>query len=299
MNNIYRKFRVAVINTSLPKPYWSYGDHWVDGFKDAGCEVKVFKYEEIAHIPPNFDLYFFVEVRYNPSTIPWYIYPRVVYSWDSHVAGLQSYRPLVNHFDKILLASKIDTEALNAEHPDKFAWIPEACNPRVHKNLNQERTNNLGYIGHPNGNIVRSGYSKSDFLKHLKEKHGLVHSMEIYGPEYTKGINKIKVMFDRTIGHNIGTRIFEAGSAGCCTLWSKTGHKHGIEELLEEKVHYIAYDDTIESFEEVFGSLTEEKIKNVTEEAQSHILSNHTYAHRVKQILEVMGFDNIINFSEK
>jgi len=298
MNNLYRKFRVAIINNSLEKPYWSYGDHWVDGFRDAGCEVKVFKYEEIPYLHTNFDLYFFVEIRYNPTQIPWFVYPRVVYSWDSHVTGTPLYEMLASCFDKVLLANKIDVETLNKKFPDKYEWIPEACNPRVHGNLQKERVNYLGYIGNLDARFPRNGKYKNDFLDYLKEEKGMYYAKHYYGDEYAERLNTIKVMFDRTIGHNVGTRIFEAGCAGCCPLWSKAGFNNGIEELLTEGEHYIAYDDTIEGLNKVLDNLTEEKIQEVAKAAERNALERHTYAHRVKQILNVMGFNNLLHIRE-
>jgi len=299
MNSIYRKFRVAVINNTLEKPYWSYGDHWVDGFRDAGCDVTLFKYEQIPHLPPNFDLYFFVELRYNPAQIPWYIFPRVMYSWDSHVAGTEQYEPLSSFFDKILLANKIDVETLNQKFPEKYAWVPEACNPRVHSNQHLDREHYLGYIGNPDARIPRNGKFKNDFLDYLKEYRNMFYAKHFYGPEYTELINKIEVMFDRTIGHNVGTRIFESGCAGCCTLWSKAGFNNGIEELLTENVHYIAYDDTLEGLKEVLDGLTEEKINAVAKAAEEHAKSNHTYVHRVRQIFKILGFNDLLTVGEE
>lgn len=299
MNKIYREFRVAVINNTLEKPYWSYGDHWVDGFKDAGCHVEVFKYEQIPHLPPNFDLYFFVELRYDPSTIPWFVYPRVFYSWDSHVSDLSQYEILAGCFNKVLLANKIDVQTLSEKTPDKFVWVPEACNPRVHTNLHKDRTHFLGYIGNPDARLQRNGRFKDDFLSWLKENRGLFYAKDFYGPEYTALLNNIKVMFDRTIGHNVGTRIFESGCAGCCPLWSKAGFNNGIEELLTENVHYIAYNDTLEGLVEVLDNLTEENIKNVAQAAEKNAKEYHTYAHRARKIIEILEFENLLTISGK
>lgn len=298
MSTIYRKLRVAIINSTLSKPYWSYGDHWVDGFKDAGCDVKVFRYEQIPHLPPHYDLYFFVELRFQPDAIPWYIFPRALYSWDAHVSGAGFYEPLHRHFDKIFLASKIDTEELQKIHPKKFSWLPEACNPRVHSNLNKDRPNYLGYIGNPDARFKRNGKYKNNFLNYLKEKRGLFYDKDIYGQQYTNAINSIKVMFDRTIAHNVGTRIFESGCAGCCTLWSKAQKNTGIDELLIENVHYITYDDTIEGLERVLDSLDDAKIKKVACAAEKYVLQHHTYAHRVRQLIKDIGINEVFISSE-
>lgn len=223
MISLSRPFKIALINSTLPIPFCSYGDHWECGFKDAGCDVTVFPYDKIPLIPPQYDLYFFVEIRYQTSIIPWYLNPRVLYSWDSHVIGLNTFEEIASHFDKILLASKIDVNNLNEKGIHNILWIPEACNPRIHKNLHKERPQQIGYVSRTNNYVVRNNKTKDDFIKHLTEgPYHLEHKMDIYGQAYTEEINKVQVMFDRTIMHNIGTRIFESSAAGCVPLWSKT-----------------------------------------------------------------------------
>jgi hypothetical protein len=287
MSHLYRKLSIAVVNSSLPEPYNSYGDHWIDGFKDAGCDVTVFPYDQISYIPPKFDLYFFVEIRYKLSDIPWYLNPRVLYSWDSHLMDANAFEIPAHNFDKIFLASKIDVENLHKAGVMNIAWVPEACNPRVHKNLHLDRTENLGFIGNLNNTIIRNGFTKNDFVNYFKP----YHKTHVWGEQYTEEQNKIKIMFDRTINYNIGTRIFESSAAGCVPLWSKVGYPTGIEELLEEGVHYIPYADTIEDLDRVLKNLNESQMSAVVEKAESHVLNNHTYAHRVKQILKILNIN--------
>jgi len=102
-------------------------------------------------------------------------------------------------------------------------------------------------------------------------------------------------MFDRTISHNIGTRIFESSAAGCVPLWSKAGFNNGIDELLYENFHYISYDDTIEGLEKVLESLyqDEARMEKVSKAAEKHVLNNHTYAHRARQVLDLCGIKAI------
>jgi len=289
MNSLYKKISVALINSSLPEPYNSYGDHWYDGFVDAGCEVTVIPYDQIEYIPPKFDLYFFVEIRYDLGKIPWYINPRVVYSWDSHITDIHSWNNYSKFFDWILLASKIDTDNLHKMGTKNVAWIPEACNPRVHKNLHQDRSEKLGFVGNFDDHWRRNGFTKNDFIDHFK----LYHKTLSFGGLYTIEQNKIKIMFDRTIAHNIGTRLFESCAAGCVPLWSKAGYDNGIDELLSEGIHYLPYDDTIESLEKVLGDLTEERMDKITHLAEKHVLNNHTYAHRALQVLKTVGIKPI------
>jgi hypothetical protein len=296
MIKLYRPLRVALVNSTLPLPYSSYGDHWRDGFIDAGLDVTEIPYDDIPLIPPRYDLYFFVEIRYHFSVIPWYLNPRVLYSWDSHVLGTDPFEQAAKVFDKILLASKLDVESLWTKGITNVAWVPEACNPRVHKNLHQDRPVLLGYVGQSNGTIFRNDKTKDDFMKHLTDgPYHLQHRHNVWGHDYTEAINQIQVMFDRTIMHNIGTRIFEASAAGCVPLWSKTNYQTGIDELMNEGVHYQPYNDTIEGLDSVLSDLfnNSDKMKKIAYNAEKHVLANHTYAHRVGQVLKELGIKHM------
>jgi Glycosyl transferases group 1 len=292
MNQLFRKLKIALINSSLDQPYCSYGDHWRDGFEDAGCDVTVFPYQDIPLIPPGFDLYFFVEIRYNCQTIPWHLHPRVLYSWDSHVVGTYHYEIPCTCFTKVCLASKIDVDTLRSKGFNNVEWVPEACNPRVHKNLHHDRPIKLGLIGHTAGGMLKNGKTRNDFLEHLDKSTYGIHRIEgIYGDKYSEEQNKIQVMFDRTITHNLGTRIFESGAAGCVPLWSADYKQScGIDELMIENVHYVPYV-TIEDLDKTLAFLfaNPSKMDFIAKNAEKHVLDNHTYAHRVWKILEKIG----------
>jgi hypothetical protein len=194
------------------------------------------------------------------------------------------------------LASKIDVETLISKGISNVAWIPEACNPRVHKNLNGPRPEKLGYIGNLNNLMLRNGKTKDDFINYLKNgPYKLYHKTHVWGDDYSIEQNKIQVMFDRTIAHNIGTRIFESCAAGCLPVWSKTNYDTGISTLLTEGEHYVPYNDTVEDIDKVLGGLYEDpdRMKRITDAAEKHVLNNHTYSHRVMQILDLFEIKTI------
>jgi len=299
---LYKKLKVAVICTPLPAAYHSYGDHWIDGFKDIGCEVERFTYDQIPHLKLGYDLYFFVEIRYSPFTIPWYAFPRVLYSWDSHVAGIDMYEPYHECFDHIYLASKIDVDVLNNKKLNRFKWIPEACNPHVHKDLGLKREYPLGYIGNwGNESFRRNGLCKNDFINHLRDKYKdkFLWSKGVYGEDYCKEQNKINIMWDYPITYNVGTRIFESCASGCIPMWSNAGYKNGIHTLLKEGVNYIEYNDTIEDLDSKIewafnNPQCLEKMRIIS---RNYVLENHTYAHRALEILKD-NVKNIYSFGE-
>lgn len=298
---LLRKFKVALIYNLLPCKYQSYGDHWPDAFQQIGAEVTRFNYEDIPRLPLHYDLYFFVEVRYDPATIPWFVNPRVLYSWDSHVLGVDYFMPIAGCFDYICLASKIDVDQLNIRGKKNVIWTPEGCNPNIHKNLGTERIYDVGSIANNNHYVIRNGKSKDDFTAFLKETYGdrFLYTKGIYGEDYSKTQNQIKIMFDRTIMHNVGTRIFESAAAGCVPLWSDAKLNTGIDTLFREGEHYIAYDDTMEDLHQKIDDLLKdpERMKGITDKAKAHVLDRHTYAHRALQIVQTLGYSDLLSLT--
>ena len=283
--------QVAIINTSLQSKYESYGDHWVDGFRDAGCTVDIYKYEQIDKLPSGYDLYFFVELRYDITTIPDHVHPRAIYCWDTHVTGVERYEACASHIDAVLFASKIDTAEMYARGHNNVFWIPEACNSRVHRGLDLERSYDTAFIGQQDvTNIKRKGQTRLDFLKHLESNYKSFIGRGFYGEEYAKWLNKAKLGFDRPITHDIGTRLFEIAACGAVPLYPRLDVPFGIEELMEENIHYVAYDDTVEDLAEKVKYYLEhdEERKQIALRAQKHVLASHTYCNRVEQILQIL-----------
>lgn len=290
---------VAFINNTLDKPYHSYGDLFFDAWKDAGCEVVQYAYENIHLIPPVHSLYYFHEIRFLPQNIPWYLNPRVLFSFDGHMVDTQTHQYYSQFFDRIYLNSKIDAEAVNI--PYRVKWLPEACNPRVHRDLGKPREFDTGFVGSPDSIIsMRNGYSRQSFLDYLDTQDGFTFcgvKHGIYGDDYNETLNKYRISFDRTIKANIGTRIWECLAAGTLPLWSRTkDHDNcGIDSLLIDGVHYVSYNDTLEDFKEKLTYLLEhpEVVSKIVAQGQKEVLSHHTYADRCKWILKDCG----VNFT--
>lgn len=299
IKSLYRRLRIAIINSSLDSPYHSYGDHWLDGFRDAGCNVDVYKYEDIVYIPFGYDLYFFVEIRYDPNIIPWYISPRVLYSWDAHILGPDYYKLHVGRFDTLYLASKIDVNRINSEGINNVRWLPEACNPRVHKDLNLPRTVDIGFVGRGNHERPRSGFTKDDFIAWIKSSpYKTVVNQDVWGSDYVSIMNQAKLAFDRVIAHNVGTRIFESAAMGCVPLWADSGvtSECGILDLMTPYEHYVPYNDTIDGISSVISELLNDqnKIDTISMKAKKHVLQNHTYAVRALSVIK----DHVKNIYE-
>jgi spore maturation protein CgeB len=103
-------------------------------------------------------------------------------------------------------------------------------------------------------------------------------------------MNQATLAFDRTISHNVGTRVFESAAMGCLPLWSESGISsiNGMSLLMKPWEHYVPYFDTIESLNQAIDILLSNKkdVEYLRNVAKKHVLEKHTYAHRCMDILK-------------
>ena len=301
---LLRKFKVLIVNNVCPIPYQSYGEMLVDGFTDAGCEVTVWPYGDIKLIPPQFDLYFFMDIRYDPKDIPWYLNPRVVFSFDAHGTGPASWVEHSQYFDYVALASLPDLLAVAKSVPaGRTLHMREACNTRIHRELVplDEREFTIGYIGNPNDNLLRNGLSKDSLRLHMKAsipesidlKIDGGHNATAFGHDYCALLNSMKLCLDWPVSHNVGTRIFEASAAGCAVMRPVTDDDavSGLLSVFTPWVHFIPYEISLEGFTATYEQARADDwalARKVAKQAQALVLAEHTYAKRCETLVRTI-----------
>jgi hypothetical protein len=211
------------------------------------------------------------------------------------------YEDIANCFDRVFLASKVDIQTIKERAKGdsfRFEWLPEACNPRVHKNIVDilDRPYDLGFVGNYNRTLKRKNISRDEFNDFLTLNYKFLRACTIYGEKYNEVQNKFRIAFDRPVTHNLGTRIFESACAGCVPLYPRTGIDNGLDSLFEENIHYLSYDDTIEGMHQVLQKILNEPMamKKIVDSAKKHVMENHTYAHRAIQVINSLGIKDVV-----
>lgn len=110
--------KIAFINNSLIPRYLSYGDYWLDAFRLAGHQVTEFRYENIKSLPKGFDLYFFIEKRYEPSEISLDAHPRVLYTQENQN------QEILKHYDYVCSSDLIRTSQWSVLN--KCLYVPNS-----------------------------------------------------------------------------------------------------------------------------------------------------------------------------
>lgn len=85
-------------------------------------------------------------------------------------------------------------------------------------------------------------------------------------------------------GYSPATRVFEAAGAGACLI---TDWWVGVEEFLEPDVEILVARDGSE-VAEIVRTLDPQRARQIGESALRRVLSEHTYAHRAKEVEEIL-----------
>jgi len=108
------------------------------------------------------------------------------------------------------------------------------------------------------------------------------------GPLSNHVYNESKIMPERTIFANIGTRIFEViGSGGFC-LMNRYPCKTGLDTIGIDGHHYVTYDETYDDFMRKFDYYLkhDDEREQIAYNGHKYFSLNHTYNHRLRVILK-------------
>ena len=222
--------KVETIGIVYPKPkslvaYQSYGDHWYDAatllfgsetvltFSDDDgkiiwgkvCNAEVDFLLFIENLPQWFELG--IDININGIRVP-----KVLYCWDSHLHYFTYLQSMMNHFDKVFMASRVDAERLGAE------WMPPAYNELLHRPLGLMKKWDIGFIGQQD-NVIRRLPGMMTRLEALEDlqyrfREKVFIGQRYYGENYVGIMNECRCMFDWPTNASVGTRFYEALGMG-------------------------------------------------------------------------------------
>lgn len=160
-------------------------------------------------------------------------------------------------------------------YPPNTRVMPPAVDPEVHKPLGIERPYDYVFVG----NIEPLSVYEDRIL--TLGRLGLnPFSMAIFcgkGNDYVRDSNLGKIILNilprEGEAHCINARNYEAMAMGCLMV----NEAPGLEVIGEKNKHYLTLDK--------YGKVTDEEIATISKASREHVLANHTWSHRVDQLL--------------
>jgi hypothetical protein len=286
---------IAIIcadNHSLDMNDWHHYGFWkrtVESYPNV--TMSWFTWSDWKTMPKGLDLYLFLDFRYclwelaRPE-FDW-IRPRALYWWDAFHAmfSLVAQTPLV--FDRVYTAELVDAQHLKICGFQNAEWLPAAFYPELYRSINVNKDKDFAFVGQLDSAVVRKSLTRFDTINELSKRFKGFVSSNCRGPSCNEAYNRSKILVERTIFANVGTRLFETvGSGGFC-LMNRFPCATGLDLIGIDGVHFVTYDESLEDLVEktqYYLSHDEER-ENIARSGHEHFLAHHTYKHRFERIL--------------
>lgn len=268
---------------------------WEAAILEKGLEFVRFTWKNWEEIPKGmFDLHFFVDFHPSLFRLARHGFKNTAfYWWDSFHYTFVYPAQVSDLFDRAYFAEHTTATVLKA-HGYPAAWLPSAFHPGIYHPIpGKQKVHDYAFVGQADGVVERKGDTRASFLAKLGKLpgiHGYI-GRGVYADALNGIYNESKVMFDRTIWNNLGTRFFETVGSGGFTLMNRLKGYNGIDLLAADGLHYVSYDDSFGDFErKLLHYLKDDEARErIASAGARHFLERHTFERRLDVILGDFG----------
>jgi len=226
----------------------------------------------------------------------WAVDTHLGYDWRLHKA---------KQFDWVYCAQKEGAERMRADGVEKVEWLPLACHPTAHPNLQElmvhperERLAALGldkcwdvvFVGFMNTGMGLGTNDRVEYLDALfKAVPNFWCSVSCFFEEMALRYVRGRVGANLSIKQDLNMRFFEVLSTGTCLLtnrdvvgWKELGFVEG-----EDFVGYQGIEEMIEKTKWCLHHPEEREV--IAKRGHEKVRASHTYVHRMSRIFEAAG----------
>jgi 2-polyprenyl-3-methyl-5-hydroxy-6-metoxy-1,4-benzoquinol methylase/thioredoxin-like negative regulator of GroEL len=209
--------------------------------------------------------------------------PKVIYLIDTHVSP-DLRLAMARHFDCVFMAQEGQYDAYKAAGIDKLYWLPLACSPSLHKLPAAPRTIDVSYVGSLN---IEEGPRRFGLLKRLADQYESHFIGRAYPADMARVYNRSRIVVNVCHNRDVNMRVFEALASGALLI---TDEADGLEDLFEDRKHLVIYREDEDLFDLVAYYLEHaEEREAIATAGQAEVLARHTYAHRMAEMLQIIG----------
>lgn len=236
-------------------------------------------------LPPGFDpdLYFWIDSgpKSPPDGLDAVKIPKVAYLIDSHVAPdlrLSMAKP----FDCVFLAQKAQVETFREAGVKHVFWMPLACSPELHDTGSFERTVDVAYVG---SFSTEEDQRRPRLLEEIRNRYPNHYIGKAWPEDMARIYARSKIVVNACVNHDVNMRVFEAMASGALLI---TDTADGLEDLFRNGEHLVIYrsDSALPNLIDYYFKHPEER-ERIARQGQELVLREHTYAHRVEEILRL------------
>ena len=277
--------RIALIfdNRSRPETTGTYCRRALSALVQAGriSEVEHFLPDQLDQVSVDrFDLFLFIDDGLI-SQIPQHLHPAAVWVIDTHL-GFERCLEIATQAEFTFAAQKRGAQQLRDQGITNVHWLPWACDPQIHRRQEVPNAYDIAFVGH-----LFPG-PRQQLVELLQHEFARMFVGQRYFEEMAQTYSASHCVFNRSITDDLNMRVFEGLCSGSLLLTNNlTGS--GQDELFRDGVHLATYAATDELLDKVHYYLAHDEVREkIAAAGRQCVLEQHTYGHRMEQILNVI-----------
>ncbi|HUP78934.1 MAG TPA: glycosyltransferase [Pirellula sp.] len=244
------------------------------------CDVEHLLPAELEHVPDGmFDLFVTIDDSLNYE-IPQRLRPTAAWAIDTHI-NLRRSLARFGGADWLFAAQKKGAKDLQQALGREVQWLPLACDPDMHHPfVGEVRRYDVGFIGHVVSNRRKSMLAtiQQEFANHFIGQAFFEDMARLY--------SQFAVALNCSVAGDLNMRVFEALACGVA-LVTDADEENGLSELFEVERHLLSYRDQYSLVSQIRRLLSDTPFRQqVASEGRRYVISNHTYEHRMRSILD-------------
>jgi len=218
---------------------------------------------------------------------PEFPFKKAYWAIDSHIS-LIHHQPKSRFYDHVFLAQNAYVKQVQ-EYNKNTAWLPLACDEELHDgNRFPDQPMipcDITFVGH----FYPAVHQRRMGLVHYLQSSGVQVGIfsDLWLDKVTEVYRKSRMVLNCALRGDINMRFFEALASGRCMVTDQLPPESGIKELLGGEQVCLFYNSPEEA---------RMMIKNPPKDpdaigmvGREWVLAGHTYQHRMKKVLEVVG----------
>lgn len=213
---------------------------------------------------------------------------------DTHL-GLGHRVAMAKQMEHVFCVHKSGPDLMKAEGIKSATWLPVACHPEAHLSFPiEDKSYDLAFVGFLNSdwdNCPPGHHNRVQWLDMLFKKFPNSRlATNLFFEHMALEFSKAKIGFNISVKDDLNMRFFEIMSTGTCLLtntdavgWKELGFVEG-----DDFIGYTTEEDCIEKATEILAD--DDYRKTVARLGYDKVRAGHTYWHRMKTILDKIGF---------
>lgn len=261
----------------------STGIYFVRAAQQLGHEVRHVYPEDIGSVKMG-DADFYLKVDDGLSNQVWNpeLHPSAYYCIDTHIeSGWRIRFAKDGCFDYVTVAQSEGLKLPWHVHPENLSYLPLGCDPEVHHVGEREKIYDGAFIG--NFHTEHAG-KRIDTVHAFFEVCPKIYFGNRMFREMTEKYAQSKLVLNQAINEDVGMRPFEAMCSGSCLVSPRLPDMERLGFV--DGVHYAGYSDLNELKSVTKDLLSNDEKREGIARNGRRIATQHTYAVRLRQLLE-------------